>query len=142
MHSLVSVDHRFCGSGMNNMVRGFPSLESLTFHDMPNLKVWTGLNAEDMPRLHQLIVVDCPKLVRLPSLHFLSSLISLDINQCHILQSLPDEGLPDSLKTLFILDSTILKGRCRQGGADWSKIRAIPKIEIDYKEIPLQVREN
>nr|POE61118.1 putative disease resistance rpp13-like protein 1 [Quercus suber] len=142
MHSLVSVDHRFCRPGMNNMVRGFPSLESLTFHDMPNLKIRTGLNAEDMPHLHQLIVVDCPKLARLPSLHFLSSLKSLDISQCHILQSLPDEGLPDSLKTSIILDSTILKGRCRQGGADWSKIRAIPKIEIDYVEIPPQVREN
>ena len=142
MHSLVSVDHRFCGSDMDNMVRGFPSLESLTFQDMPNLKVWTGLNAEDMSHLHQLIVVDCPKLVRLPSLHFLSSLKSSDISQYPILQSLPDEGLPDSLKTLIILDSTILKGRCRQGGADWSKIRAIPKIEIDYVEIPPQVREN
>uniref|UniRef100_A0A2N9IDX3 NB-ARC domain-containing protein n=1 Tax=Fagus sylvatica TaxID=28930 RepID=A0A2N9IDX3_FAGSY len=141
MHGLVSVDHGFCGLGMNHRVKGFPSLESLTFHDMPNLEVWTGLNAEDMPHLCQLIVVDCPKLICLPSIHFLSSLQNLEISRCPILQSLPDEGLPDSLKALIILDSAILKERCRQGGVDWSKIRAIPKIEIDYVEIPLQGRD-
>jgi hypothetical protein len=94
------------------------------------------------PYLNELIVVDCPKLVCLPSLHFPSSLKNLDISQCPRLQSLPDEGLPDSLKTLIILDSAILKERCRKGGVDWSKIRAIPKIEIDYVEIPLQGRED
>jgi hypothetical protein len=142
MHGLVSVDHGFCGLGMNHGVKGFPSLESLTFHDMPNLEVWTGLNAEDMPHLHQLIVVDCPKLICLPSIHFLSSLKNLEISQCPILQSLPDEGLPDSFKALIILDSAILKERFREGGVDWSKIRAIPKIEIDYVEIPLQGRDD
>ena len=142
MHGLVSVDQRFCRSDMNLMVKGFPSLESLKFEDMPDLEVWTGLNAEDMPHLHQLIVVDCPKLVCLPSIHFLSSLKNLEISQCPILQSLPDEGLPDSLEALIISDSDILKERCRQGGVDWSKIRAIPNIEIDYLEIPLQGRED
>ncbi|GMY19785.1 putative disease resistance rpp13-like protein 1 [Fagus crenata] len=137
MHGLVSVDQGFCGLGMNLMVKGFPSLESLTFKDMPNLEVWTGLTAEDMPHLHQLSVEDCPKLICLPSIHFLSSLKNLEISQCPILQSLPDKGLPNSLEALIISDSAILEERCRPGGVDWRKIRAIPKIEIDYVEIPL-----
>uniref|UniRef100_A0A2N9IC70 Uncharacterized protein n=1 Tax=Fagus sylvatica TaxID=28930 RepID=A0A2N9IC70_FAGSY len=102
MHGLVSVDHGFCGLGMNHGVKGFPSLESLTFHDMPNLE-------------------------RLASVLYFN---------------LPDEGLPDSFKALIILDSAILKERFREGGVDWSKIRAILKIEIDYVEIPLQGRDD
>ena len=129
---LTKLEHEFCGS-VNN--KGFPSLEHLTFFDMPKLVSWEGITAMDMPRLGTLKISDCPKLGSLPSLHFLSSLENLDIMRCPELQSLPVEGLPISLKKLLIEESDILKERCREGGADWSKITAIqpiPTIEIDY----------
>ncbi|GMP97773.1 hypothetical protein CsSME_00045900 [Camellia sinensis var. sinensis] len=134
MGDLVNVDHRFCGFGT---VRGFPSLESLKFHDMPNLTAWKGLSPADMPCLLELTIVDCPRLVTLPLLHNLSCLENLDISRCPKLQSLPEEGLPTSLKTLIIVESVILKERCKvEEGEDWCKIKTIQKIEIDYIEIP------
>lgn len=97
----------------------------------------------DMPCLRDLSIDSCPLLASLPSFQYLTSLQCLDINRCPLLQSLPEGGLPSSLKTLIILESDILKDRCKVGeGADWKKIRWIPTILIENMVIPAQRPDN
>ncbi|QHO04553.1 disease resistance protein RGA2-like [Arachis hypogaea] len=130
MHDLTRVDDE--SQGPNS----FPSLQSLTFHNLQNLQQWKDLKAGDMPNLTHLTVIDCPSLNFLPSLHYLTRLESLEISQCPKLQCLPAEGLPDSLECLIIIDCSVLKERCRvHEGEDWNKIQSIPKVEIDYEDI-------
>ncbi|KAM5567922.1 putative disease resistance RPP13-like protein 1 [Rosa sericea] len=138
MSTLEGVDRLFCGSSA-----AFLSLETLTLRDMPELRNWSGLRDNDMPCLRDLSIDSCPKLATLPSFHYLTSLQCLDINRCPQLESLPEEGLPPSLKTLIILESDILKDRCKVGeGADWNKIRWIPTILIENMVIPAQRPDN
>ncbi|XP_048432330.1 putative disease resistance RPP13-like protein 1 [Pyrus x bretschneideri] len=138
MGALTDVVRHFCG-----LAGSFPSLETLTFCDMPKLRIWSGINETDMPRLTELCIDSCQNLVALPSLHHLTSLETLDINGCPQLLSIPGEGLPRSLKHLSISDSDILKERCKgRDGADWNKIRWIPEIVIDGDEIPMDGRGN
>lgn len=137
MAGLMHVDDHFCGFGN---IKGFPSLESLIFQDMPNMTAWTGLNGGDLPCLRELTMTNCPRLTSLPLLHNLNFLHNLNIGSCPRLEALPEEGLPESLQLLIIVDSAIIKERCRADvGEDWHKINRIPKIEIDYVEIPIVV---
>ncbi|KAL6176778.1 hypothetical protein ACLB2K_053411 [Fragaria x ananassa] len=126
MHELENIDRLLCGS-----TDTFPTLETLTFRDMPKLKIWSGINENDMPHLRVLSIDSCPELVTLPSLRYLRSLEMLEINRCSELQSLPREGLPLLLTCLIISESDILKERCKVQGADWDKIKSIPNIMID-----------
>ncbi|XP_004300918.1 PREDICTED: putative disease resistance RPP13-like protein 1 [Fragaria vesca subsp. vesca] len=138
MSTLEVVDHLFCGHSTHSSA-AFQSLETLTLRDMPELSKWSGLRDKDMPCLRILNVGSCPKLATLPTFQYLKSLQCLDINRCPQLQSLPDGGLPPSLETLIILESDILKNRCKEGeGADWNKIRWIPKKLIEDKVILAQ----
>ncbi|XP_027065533.1 putative disease resistance protein RGA3 [Coffea arabica] len=135
LSSLASIDDHFCGFGPT---KGFPSLELLIFQNMPNLMEWKGLDGQDMPLLRELTFINCPRLTSLPSLHNLSFLHNLNISHCPKLQALPEQGLPVSLQILIILESAIIKERCRvEEGEDWYKIKRIPKIEIDYVQIPM-----
>ncbi|KAL3534768.1 hypothetical protein ACH5RR_003229 [Cinchona calisaya] len=104
---------------------------------MPNLAEWIGLNSNALPHLREVTMTNCPRLTCLPSLHYLKFLHDLNISSCPRLQALPEEGLPESLQLLIIVDSAIIKERCRAGGEDCYKINRIPKIEIDYAEIPI-----
>ncbi|ESW05583.1 hypothetical protein PHAVU_011G191800 [Phaseolus vulgaris] len=73
----------------------------------------------------QLEVKDCPKLKKLDyrGLCHLSSLQKLVIENCPILQCLPEEGLPESISELRIESCPLLKQRCKkEGGEDWIKI--------------------
>ncbi|XP_038718860.1 putative disease resistance RPP13-like protein 1 [Tripterygium wilfordii] len=139
MYELVSIDHGFCGSGPSGTIKGFLSLKSLRFHDMPKLETWEGLNAMDMPCLHHLMIEECPLLETIPSLQYLTSLEELEFSQCRDL-ALPMGPLPDSLKELIINECDFLRDRCRiEEGADWGKIKDIQRIEIDHNEISLLV---
>ncbi|GLT71077.1 hypothetical protein SLA2020_431190 [Shorea laevis] len=76
--------------------------------------------------------VHCPVNENLPSLS------DLYIEDCPMLQSLPDDGLPSSLKHLQIQTCPLLTERCQKeggGGPDWPKIEEIPDLEIDYSHI-------
>ncbi|KAH7521135.1 hypothetical protein FEM48_Zijuj07G0001000 [Ziziphus jujuba var. spinosa] len=135
MHDLESIDSHFCGlHGVS-----FPCLESLTFQDMPNLQIWSGIGYNVMPQLRRLTVIDCPEFRTLPSLHWLASLKFLEINRCPMLQSFPDEGLPTSLENLIIMECDLLKLRCAvEEGEDWSKIKFIQSVEIDGEKVPTE----
>ncbi|KAL8493633.1 hypothetical protein ACS0TY_024714 [Phlomoides rotata] len=120
---------------------GFPSLNSLAIKDIPNLRSWELFNGSRFPHLIILDIDDCPMLTNLPSLLDTSSLCRLSINRCPNIGSLPDDGLPLSLEAFIISECDIIKERCRvEEGADWYKIRSIPKIEIDYMEIDQDMR--
>ncbi|KAJ4823261.1 hypothetical protein Tsubulata_022732, partial [Turnera subulata] len=59
--------------------------------------------------------------------------LHLKIRDCPKLGSLPEEGLPSSLKYLEIQQChRTLMERCKEGGEDWPKIKHIPKINIRH----------
>ncbi|KAG9158150.1 hypothetical protein Leryth_000299 [Lithospermum erythrorhizon] len=133
MPSLALIGREFCG---NPNVTAFPALETLIFEDMPKLREWNDLTVSDMPKLHELTIMDCPLLIGLPTLYGLNVLHSLNIAQCPKLESLPEGGLPDSLSSLIILQCPKIKSRCRfRYGEDWEKIQNVRKIEIDYQRL-------
>ncbi|GFZ16347.1 hypothetical protein Acr_25g0007560 [Actinidia rufa] len=124
MDKVRYIDDDFPGDGP---VRGFPSLEVLHIHSLPNLK---GLSREEgrelLPRLREMSIGDCPNfrfpcllsLIKLEIHRFtklgvfpraltrLVALKSLHIHECPKLESLPEEGLQglESLQFLEILD--------------------------------------
>ncbi|CAO2831534.1 unnamed protein product [Amaranthus hypochondriacus] len=130
---LQLIDHEFCGPPSPSGVGHFPELEYLFFKDLPQLREWKELEAIDFPRLRILKVEDCSQLISLPSLENLTSLVELQIESCPTMRSLPE--LPDSVESLKIRNSNLLKGRCVRGGADWMKVDCVPKVEIDNEII-------
>ncbi|KAJ1426958.1 Virus X resistance protein-like, coiled-coil domain [Sesbania bispinosa] len=69
-------------------------------------------------------------------LHHLTSLQTLQISFCDNLKSFPEEGFPSSLQTLEIRDCPLLEASCqRKRGKEWAKIARIPNIVIDWKMI-------
>lgn len=133
MHGIKYVDHQF---SMGSDVASFPSLVSLKFQDMRNFEKWEGLQATQMPHLHELVIMDCPKLIALPSLRHLTSLKTLEICDCPLLQSFPEEGLPSSLELLSVIGSDLVQHRCQtEQGADWNKIKTVPEVVIDFVQI-------
>nr|XP_007133587.1 hypothetical protein PHAVU_011G1916000g [Phaseolus vulgaris]ESW05581.1 hypothetical protein PHAVU_011G1916000g [Phaseolus vulgaris] len=88
----------------------------------------------------QLDVKDCPKLKKLDyrGLCHLSSLQKLVIENCPILQCLPEEGLPESISELRIESCPLLNQRCKkEEGEDWIKIAHIKAIWVDW--IPVNI---
>lgn len=134
MSRLRYLDHNFSGAPISGTIGCFPSLESLILYDMEDLREWTGLGANDMPRLCKLEIVDCPHLEGLPSMNHLTSFVDLQIECCEALCSLPE--LAASLQSLTIIECDLLKNRCQLGGEDWSKVNCIQKLQIDGIEVP------
>ncbi|KAL6188086.1 hypothetical protein ACLB2K_039480 [Fragaria x ananassa] len=115
-----------------------PALKKLLIQNMSTLKVVDHLFCG-----HSSAAFQSLETLTLRDMLYLTSLQCLDINRCPLLQSLPEGGLPSSLKTLIILESDILKDRCKVGeGADWKKIRWIPTILIENMVIPAQRPDN
>ncbi|KAK7263931.1 hypothetical protein RJT34_31530 [Clitoria ternatea] len=62
----------------------------------------------------------------------LNTLQTLEIDCCHILHSLPDEGLPCSLNYVCVKECPMLSLRLKpKFGKDWYKVGHIPHIQID-----------
>ncbi|XP_056695029.1 putative disease resistance RPP13-like protein 1 isoform X3 [Spinacia oleracea] len=132
MDRVKHVDYHFCGEGSNN--EAFPSLESLKIQDMMYLVGWNKLPDNSMSQLRDLIIEECPSLICIQSLNHMSSLQSLEINRCTELMSLPE--LPMSVQSLIIIDSDLVKHRCEpEEGPDWSIIKEIPYVEIDFDTV-------
>ncbi|KAF9593322.1 hypothetical protein IFM89_021491 [Coptis chinensis] len=107
------------------------TLETLEFSEMPRLESWVGIRDNDMASLRELTISECPKMVTLPSLHYLRSLKKLEFDNCPQLPSFPEGGLSSSIECLIITECDLLEDRCRRdGGQDWMKIEHIPCIEI------------
>ncbi|CAK9176458.1 unnamed protein product [Ilex paraguariensis] len=84
MHAVKSIGAEFYGVGSALETR-FPSLETLSFEGMPEWEEWSCGNAGEfvghLPRLHELTMVHCPKLVSVSLLRLLS-LRKLTIISC------------------------------------------------------------
>ncbi|CAK8565937.1 unnamed protein product [Lathyrus sativus] len=69
-------------------------------------------------------------------LHHLTALQDLEISDAPKLKSLPEEGLPSSLSSVNISDCPLLEATWRtKKGKEWRKISRIPCILINYKMI-------
>ncbi|KAL5720551.1 hypothetical protein ACHQM5_013215 [Ranunculus cassubicifolius] len=131
MYELVTVDEIFLGD-----VGGFKSLKNLKLTNMSKLESWMGIPDNEMIELSALTIDNCPRMVILPPLHSLVSLKTLEFGKCTLLQSFPDGGLPHSVESLTIMTCPKLAEGCKQdGGKEWLKIKHIPIIEIDCKEV-------
>ncbi|KAM0953947.1 putative leucine-rich repeat domain superfamily [Dioscorea sansibarensis] len=62
----------------------FPSLEELSFIDMPEWDSWSSVMDKDFPKLKKLAIQACPKISQLPSFQ---SLVNLTIAYCENLRS-------------------------------------------------------
>lgn len=129
LHSIDNVekvDGHFCGLGEE----GFLHLESLEFREMRGLVRWTGLKKRDMPHLRTLKIIGCQMLICLPSLIHQGCLLYLEINNCPVLESLPE--IPSSMNSesgqLIVVDSPLVEERCQVGGDDWPKIKDMAYI--------------
>ncbi|KAI8545895.1 hypothetical protein RHMOL_Rhmol07G0072500 [Rhododendron molle] len=124
LQSLPSLMRFALYAGSEDVLESFPeegllpsTLTTLWIKGMPNLK---SLNSR--------------------ALQLLGSLKYMEIRKCPLLQSLPEEGLPNSLFALQIERCPLLKPRCcKEEGEDWHKIAHIPLINIDGEAIFDQV---
>uniref|UniRef100_F6HHZ2 Disease resistance RPP13-like protein 1 n=1 Tax=Vitis vinifera TaxID=29760 RepID=F6HHZ2_VITVI len=69
-------------------------------------------------------------------LQHLTSLETLRIRECGNLKSFPKQGLPSSLSSLYIEECPLLNKRCqRDKGKEWPKISHIPCIAFDQSDM-------
>ncbi|KAJ8634758.1 hypothetical protein MRB53_009025 [Persea americana] len=88
---------------LNSLSHHTSSLSSLTIFHFPQLKSLSPELLQPMTRLTKLKILDCDELTSLPQLQHLSSLEYLEISSCLTFNTLHDEGLPTTLKTLRIV---------------------------------------
>ncbi|ESW05617.1 hypothetical protein PHAVU_011G195000 [Phaseolus vulgaris] len=122
-----------------------PSIESLSIKE-DDVECFPGEGLLPLS-LTELRIKDCPNLKKLVyrGLCHLSSLQTMFIQNCPILQCLPEEGLPESISELRIEECPLLHQRCqKQEGEDWEKIAHIETIWVDMKLVhaPVHVRPN
>ncbi|XP_058721434.1 putative disease resistance RPP13-like protein 1 [Vicia villosa] len=117
---------------------GLFQLNSLTHFmvsdDFENLELFPEQNLLP-PTLTNLHLGKCSKLRILNYKGFLhlKSLSSIWIDNCPSLESLPEEGLPNSLYNLYIEDCPLVKEKYKkEGGERWHTISHIPRVFIDY----------
>ncbi|KAL5150667.1 putative disease resistance RPP13-like protein 1 [Glycine soja] len=106
-------------------------------HSLETLSIG-GVDVECLPDEgvlpHSLVYLNiwkCGDLKRLDykGLCHLSSLKNLHLEGCPRLQCLPEEGLPKSISSLWIINCPLLKQRCREPeGEDWPKIAHIQHV--------------
>uniref|UniRef100_A0A2N9HL93 Disease resistance RPP13-like protein 1 n=1 Tax=Fagus sylvatica TaxID=28930 RepID=A0A2N9HL93_FAGSY len=119
----------------NRMGWGLQSLHSLRkFKVMSNYEEVESFPEKALlpPTLTDFSISFFPKLKSLKVFQHLTSLQRLEIEYCHNLQCLPEEGLPISLSYLILNGCPLLEQRCqRDKGEDWPKIAHIPFIKIN-----------
>jgi len=109
-----------------------PSIESLCI-EKEDVECFPGEGLLP-PSLTKLKINDFPNLKKLDyrGLCHLSSLQKMTLRNCPVLQSLPEEGLPESISTLQIELCQLLEQRYKKnGGKDWKKIAHIKTIQVD-----------
>ncbi|XP_057513597.1 putative disease resistance RPP13-like protein 1 [Actinidia eriantha] len=107
MKAVENVGLEFYGRGCSNP---FPSLEILSFENMPEWKEWSpfGVDAEAQvfARLSELSIKSCPKLLgKLPS--NLPRLKTLEIMKCPqlVVEWLPSPTMPHGMRNTLLFDS-------------------------------------
>ncbi|XP_078162771.1 uncharacterized protein LOC144557968 [Carex rostrata] len=98
MHEVWQIRGDFYGTGL---VKGFPSLEKLSFSDMPKLVEWPILEVMPFSQLSMLTIGRCSALRSIP---WVQSLQKLDLSHCNpsLLESLPNTSNLPALSSLLI----------------------------------------
>ncbi|KAL0359347.1 UNVERIFIED_CONTAM: putative disease resistance protein [Sesamum angustifolium] len=138
MNEVVEINSFFCRRNqITNQHRhvAFPKLKKLSFDSMAKLEKWTGAENGDFPYLSHLFIAHCGKLVVLPCLSHLNSLLYVEIINCPQLSYLPEGGLPTTLELLMIKDCPKLKEQCCNDQCDdWPKVARIPAFYINNQK--------
>ncbi|KAF8407722.1 hypothetical protein HHK36_006857 [Tetracentron sinense] len=114
-----------------------PTLDRLHFYRCRNLEAISFQHEWVSTTLKYLCIFACP-IKHLPTgLQNLLSLETLEILHCDLLESLPEDGLPTTLRRLNIWCCELLGRRWIEGGEDWPKISHIPKIESNPEWLEL-----
>ncbi|KAJ9175629.1 hypothetical protein P3X46_014168 [Hevea brasiliensis] len=101
-------------------VESFP-VKMLLPSSLTSLKIWDFQNL---------------KFLDYSGLQHLTSLRELEICNCPKLLSMPEEGLPSSLSSLSVFLCPLLEQRCqREQGEDWPKISHIPHVKVNFHKI-------
>ncbi|AES69515.2 LRR and NB-ARC domain disease resistance protein [Medicago truncatula] len=108
------------------------SLVSLNIRDLSEMKSFDGNGLRHLSSLQYLDFSFCPQLESLPENCLPSSLKSLILFQCEKLESLPEDSLPDSLERLNIWGCPLLEERYKRK-EHCSKIAHIPVIWINHQ---------
>ncbi|KAL9349263.1 hypothetical protein Peur_056518 [Populus x canadensis] len=124
----------------NKLIAGRMQWGLQTLPSLSHLDIGGDENVESFPEemvlpsnLTSLSIYDLQHLKSLDykGLQHLTSLRALTISNCPLLDSMPEEGLPSSLSSLFIFSCPMLGESCeREKGKDWPKISHIPHITI------------
>ncbi|KAG6531002.1 hypothetical protein ZIOFF_004772 [Zingiber officinale] len=84
------------------LVRSLTAVTSLTFSDCKKLQSLPTELLHNLPFLEKLMLFDCPQIKSLPEKGLPPSLRTLWISCCPQIQSLPEKGLPPFLRSLCI----------------------------------------
>jgi hypothetical protein len=123
-------------SSCSNLI--YPLLREIDDISLTNLAITSCDTLHSFPvklpaTLQKLEIFHCSNLRCLPSgIEEASCLSAMTILQCPLISSLPEQGLPQSLKELYIRDCPLLTASCQENnGQDWPKIAHVPIIEIE-----------
>ncbi|MQM07109.1 hypothetical protein Taro_039939 [Colocasia esculenta] len=97
---MKKVTEDFCGNGSGKC---FPSLKKLSFGNMSKWEEWNGVGKDDFPRLQELILFNCPKLMGVPRL--CSPLTILKVERCGVRHIPTTKSLQDL--ELFSCDNLV-----------------------------------
>lgn len=122
-----------CSNLINPLLREIDEISS-----MINLAITDCASLHCFPvklpaSLKKLEIFHCSNLRCLPpGIEAASCLAAMTILNCPLIPSLPEQGLPQSLKELYIKECPLLTKSCKENdGEDWPKIAHVPTIEIE-----------
>lgn len=124
---------RSCSNLINPLLReidGIFSMTNLAITDCASLRYFPVKLPATLKKLE---IFHCSNLRCLPpGIEATSCLAAMTILKCPLISSLPEQGLPQSLKELYIKECPLLTKSCKENdGEDWPKIAHVPTIEIE-----------
>ncbi|XP_050372408.1 putative disease resistance RPP13-like protein 1 [Argentina anserina] len=132
VNEVKEINHQFFRKGLAD--HAFPKLERLEVDIMLNLRLWKDVQVGGLPSLVTLTLDSCPELVTLPEPFLFKSLKHLELRCCPKLMVLPTGGLPTSLEFFLLLNCHELKSWCLKI-EHWSMFCHVPAIWFDHEEI-------
>ncbi|KAL5202509.1 hypothetical protein ABZP36_013461 [Zizania latifolia] len=121
-----------CSNLINDLLQEINELSSLKHLTITNCASFCSFPVKLPPTLQILEIFDCSNLGYLPAdLEEALCLTAMTILKCPLIPCLPEHGLPESLKELYIRECPFITQRCQENsGEDWPKIAHVPVIEI------------